>query len=62
MRKREKDVSPKMLQAAAELLTLNRDVIRVIDAQPPRDEKLPETSGISWSRLSKCVRTFSPKV
>ena len=39
--KREKDVSPKMLEAAAESLTLRRDVIRVIDAQLPRDEKLP---------------------
>ncbi len=37
----EKDVSPNMLEAAAESLTLRRDVIRVIDAQPPRDEKLP---------------------
>jgi hypothetical protein len=36
-----KDMSPKMLEAAAESLTLRRDVIRVIDAQPPADEKLP---------------------
>ena len=28
----EKDVSPKQLKAAAELLTLHRDAIRVIDA------------------------------
>ncbi len=37
----EKDVSPKMLEAAAEALTLHRDVIRIIDAQPPAGEKLP---------------------
>jgi len=37
----EKDVSPKMLEAAAESLTLHHDVIRVIDAQSPADEKRP---------------------
>ena len=37
----EKDVSPNMLEAAAESLTLHRDVIRVVDAQPPAGEKLP---------------------
>ncbi len=36
----EKDVNPKMLEAAAESLTQHRDVIRVNDAQPPREEKL----------------------
>src|SRR2546421_2368382 len=30
----ERNVSPKMLEAAAESLTLHRDVIRVIDARP----------------------------
>jgi hypothetical protein len=40
MRKREKDVSPKMLEATAELLTLSREAIRVIDANAG-DEKLP---------------------
>src|SRR5690348_15529832 len=34
----EKDVSPKMLEAAAEALTLHRDGIRVIDAQPDTAE------------------------
>src|SRR5258708_32459178 len=54
----EKDVSPKLLEAAAEALTLHHDAIRVIDAQPPADEKLPKTSKIPWSGLWKCVRTF----
>ena len=35
----EKDVSPKHLQAAAELLTLGRDVIRVIDAIERKEEE-----------------------
>ena len=35
----EQNVSPKMLEAAAEALTLHRDVIRVIDAQPDASEK-----------------------
>jgi len=34
----EKDVNPKHLQAAAELLTLHRDVIRVIDAAGQKEE------------------------
>jgi hypothetical protein len=34
----EKDVNPKHLQAAAELLTLHRDVIRVIDAKGSIEE------------------------
>ena len=34
----EKDVNPKRLQAAAELLTLHRDVIRVIDAAGQKEE------------------------
>ncbi len=33
----EKDVSPKMLEAAAELLTFRRDTIRVIDAEVRTD-------------------------
>ena len=33
------NVSPKMLEAAAERLSLHRDVIRVIDAQPDAPEK-----------------------
>src|SRR5438132_2274667 len=37
----ERNVSPKMLEAAAESLTLHRDVIRVIDAQPDASEKHP---------------------
>src|SRR2546421_1176272 len=37
----EKGVNPKMLEAAAESLTLHRDVIRVIDAQPDASEKHP---------------------
>ena len=37
----EQNVSPKMLEAAAESLTLHRDVIRVIDAQPDASEKHP---------------------
>ena len=42
----EKDVSPKHLKAAAELLTLRRDAIRVIDAQGQKEEekdKKPES-------------------
>src|SRR3989441_2834638 len=35
----EKDVSPKHLKAAAELLTLRRDAIRVIDAQGKKEEE-----------------------
>ncbi|MGA7409747.1 MAG: hypothetical protein WBW33_04635, partial [Bryobacteraceae bacterium] len=35
----EQNVSPKMLEAAAEALTLHRDLIRVIDAQPDASEK-----------------------
>ncbi len=35
----EKDVSPKHLKAAAELLTLRRDAIRVIDAQGQKEEE-----------------------
>src|SRR5256886_8442056 len=35
----EQNVSPKMLEAAAEALTLHRDVIRVIAAQPDASEK-----------------------
>ena len=34
----EKDVSPKHLGAAAELLTLRRDTIHVIDVQNRKDE------------------------
>ncbi len=34
----EKDVSPKHLEAAAELLTLRRDAIHVIDVQSSKDE------------------------
>ncbi|MFL5658780.1 MAG: AAA family ATPase [Ktedonobacteraceae bacterium] len=37
----ERNVSPKMLEAAAESLTLHHDVIRVIDAQPDASEKHP---------------------
>src|SRR5205814_7862988 len=37
----EKGVNPKMLEAAAQSLTLHRDVIRVIDAQPDASEKHP---------------------
>ena len=33
----EKDVSPKMLEAAAELLTFRRDTLRVIDAEVRTD-------------------------
>jgi AAA domain-containing protein len=35
----EQNVSPKMLEAAAEALTLHRDAIRIIDAQPDACEK-----------------------
>jgi hypothetical protein len=35
------NVSPKMLEAAAEQLALHRDVIRVIDTQPDASEKHP---------------------
>src|SRR5712691_10152714 len=35
----EKDVNPKHLQAAAELLTWHRDAIRVIDAQGQKEEE-----------------------
>jgi AAA domain len=35
----EQNVSPKMLEAAAEALTLHRDAIRVIDAEPDASEK-----------------------
>jgi hypothetical protein len=35
----EQNVSPKMLEAAAEQLALHRDVIRVIDTQPDASEK-----------------------
>jgi len=34
----QRDVSPKHLEAAAELLTLRRDAIRVIDAQGRKEE------------------------
>ena len=34
----ENDVSPKQLKAAAELLTLRRDAIRVLDAQGQKEE------------------------
>ncbi len=37
----EQNVSPKLLEAAAASLTLHRDVIRVIDAQPDASEKHP---------------------
>jgi hypothetical protein len=37
----EQNVSPKMLEAAAEQLALHRDVIRVIDTQPDASEKHP---------------------
>jgi len=35
----EQNVSPKMLEAAAEQLALHRDLIRVIDTQPDASEK-----------------------
>ncbi len=35
----EKDVSPNQLKAAAELLTLRRDAIRVIDAPGQKEEE-----------------------
>jgi hypothetical protein len=35
----EQNVCPKMLEAAAEALTLHRDAIRVIDAQPDASEQ-----------------------
>jgi len=41
----EKDVSPKHLEAAAELLTLRRDVIRVIDAIERKEEDKDRNEG-----------------
>jgi hypothetical protein len=38
MRKREKDVSPKHLEVAAESLTLRRDAIHLIDAVEGNEE------------------------
>ena len=65
----EKDVSPKILEVAAERLPLSCDAIWVIDANA-EDEKLLSTSGISWALVlhRKDERVFprrlnvSPKV
>ncbi|MFL5696689.1 MAG: hypothetical protein ACJ797_06230, partial [Ktedonobacteraceae bacterium] len=54
----EKGVNPKMLEAAAESLTLHRDVIRVIDAQPDASEKHPGEL-VHWLKVRPF---FGPRV
>jgi hypothetical protein len=59
----EKDVSPKHLEAAAELLTLRRDTIHGIDVQSRKDEgegKKREVAKETHEPPPKWVPTFNP--
>jgi hypothetical protein len=56
----EKDVNPKHLQAAAELLTLHRDVIRVIDAKGSIEEAKGQSEAKTSEQRNQIRNEFEP--